>query len=90
MQVSLVDGATLRNITEEARLPIGNRSEEYALTVPADGSSATLTANSTLGLLRGLTTFEQLWYQYSGQIYTIEAPISITDSPAYVSNRFIS
>jgi hexosaminidase len=53
------------------------------LTVPADGSAATLKANSTLGLFRGLTTFGQLWYDLDNMTYTIEAPISITDAPAY-------
>ncbi|KAI1788839.1 beta-hexosaminidase [Ganoderma leucocontextum] len=83
LQLSLSEGATVRSITEEARRAIGTRSEEYVLSIPADGSAATLTANSTLGLFRGLTTFTQLFYEWSGQIYTVEAPISITDAPAY-------
>ncbi|TBU58065.1 beta-hexosaminidase [Dichomitus squalens] len=83
LQLSLSKGATVRSITEESRLALGTRSEEYILDIPADGSTATLTANSTLGLLRGLTTFSQLFYEWSGQIYTVEAPISITDAPAY-------
>lgn len=83
--LSLTPGSTVRPISEEAIAPIGSRREEYVLHVPADGSAATLSANSTLGLLRGLTTFEQLWYDMDGQdIYTVDAPISITDSPAYV------
>lgn len=85
LHVSLVQGAPVRSITEEARRDIDARSEEYALDIPADGSVATLSANSTLGLYRGLTTFEQLWYQFLGETYTVEAPILITDSPAYVS-----
>lgn len=85
LHVSLVQGAPVRSITEEAKRDIDARSEEYALDIPADGSVATLSANSTLGLYRGLTTFEQLWYQFSGETYTVEAPILITDSPAYVS-----
>ena len=85
LELSLANGATVRSITDEARLAIGTRSEEYVLSIPADGSTATLTANSTLGLFRGLTTFTQLFYEWSGEIYTVEAPISITDSPAYVS-----
>ena len=52
--------------------------------MPADGSSAILIANSTLGLFRGLTTFEQLWYYFDGDIYTLEAPVQISDAPAYV------
>lgn len=86
LTISLSEGATVHSITDEARQPISARSEEYTLTIPSDGSVATLTANSTLGLYRGLTTFEQLWYDYSGVVYTIEAPVSITDSPAYVSD----
>lgn len=84
--LSLSRGATARSIATEAIAPLGSRSEEYTLHVPADGSSATLSANSTLGLFRGLTTFEQLWYQLDDHTtYTMQAPISIVDSPAFVS-----
>ncbi|KAI0754519.1 N-acetylhexosaminidase [Daedaleopsis nitida] len=89
LQVSLTPGAIARTITAEARLAIGSRREEYALVVPADGSAASLSANSTLGLYRGLTTFEQLWYHWFGRIYTLEAPISIIDSPAYPWRGFM-
>ncbi|KAI0823997.1 N-acetylhexosaminidase [Trametes gibbosa] len=89
LRVSLTPGSPVRSITEEARLAIGTRSEGYTLQIPSDGSSATLTANSTLGLLRGLTTFGQLWYEASGEIYTMEAPVSITDSPAFPFRGFM-
>ncbi|KAI0354793.1 N-acetylhexosaminidase [Trametes cingulata] len=89
LQLSLEPHAPVRSITEEARLPIGTRSEGYSLHIPADGSTASITANSTLGLLRGLTTFEQLWYEFSGQVYTVEAPVSIADSPAYPYRGFM-
>ncbi|KAI0759376.1 N-acetylhexosaminidase [Trametes elegans] len=89
IELSLAHGASVRSVTEEARLPIGTRSEEYALHVPADGSAATLAANSTLGLLRGLTTFEQLWYEWQGEIYTTAAPVLIADSPAYPFRGFM-
>ena len=85
LTLSLTHGSAVRSISEEAIQPIGSRSEEYTLHVPSDGSAATITANSTLGLLRGLTTFEQLWYSTGNQIYTLETPVSITDFPAYVS-----
>lgn len=85
LTLSLEHGATTRSISEESMLPIGTRLEGYSLHLPSDGSPASLTANSTLGLLRGLTTFEQLWYALDDDIYTLEAPVSITDSPAYVS-----
>lgn len=78
-------GQKVNSIAEEAIKPLGTRSEEYTLHVPSDGSPATLSANSTLGLLRGLTTFEQLWYDLNGAAtYTLEAPITIVDSPAFV------
>ncbi|KAI0373766.1 N-acetylhexosaminidase [Pilatotrama ljubarskyi] len=89
LQLSLAHNVPVRSITDEARLPIGTRSEEYSLHIPADGSTATITANSTLGLFRGLTTFEQLWYEFSGEIYTVEAPVSIADSPAYPYRGFM-
>jgi hexosaminidase len=83
LTLSLTSGVTVESISSEAVKPLGTRSEEYALTIPADGSAATLTANSTLGLYRGLTTFNQLFYYYGGTTYTLLAPISITDTPAY-------
>ncbi|KAF8551870.1 hypothetical protein OG21DRAFT_1486637 [Imleria badia] len=45
----------------------GKHSAEYVSTIPADRGAAVLTANSTLGLYRGLTTFGQLWYYYGGR-----------------------
>ncbi|KAG1739453.1 glycoside hydrolase family 20 protein [Suillus paluster] len=83
LTLSLTSGATAEPIASEAVKPLGTRSEEYALTIPADGSAATLTANSTLGLYRGLTTFNQIFYYYGGVTYTLLAPIAITDTPAY-------
>ncbi|OAX39916.1 glycoside hydrolase family 20 protein [Rhizopogon vinicolor AM-OR11-026] len=83
LQLSLTSSATVEPIASEAVKPLGTRSEEYELTIPADGSTATLTANSTLGLYRGLTTFNQLFYYYGGVTYTLLAPIAITDTPAY-------
>ena len=76
----------IQSILEEATKEITTRSEAYSLTVPTTNQGvATLTANSSLGLLRGLTTFEQLWYQLSETTYSYQAPVQITnDSPAYV------
>jgi hexosaminidase len=73
-----------KSISEEAIAAIDTRDEAYTLTVPADGSDAVLTASSSLGLFRGLTTFGQIWYDIDGTSYTLQAPISIKDSPAYV------
>ncbi|KAI0785103.1 N-acetylhexosaminidase [Abortiporus biennis] len=87
--LSLEHGSTVRSIMDEAILPLGTRSEEYSLHLPSDGSTATITANSTLGLFRGLTSFEQLWFYLDGQVYTLEAPITITDSPAFPYRGFM-
>lgn len=84
LTISLTPGATVKSISEEAVAEITSRSDEYKLTVPDDGSAATLTANSTLGLYRGLTTFSQLWYYLNGEVYSLETPVQITDYPAYV------
>ena len=85
LTVALDAGApAFASIASEAQKAPEDRDEAYALDVPADGSPATLTANSTLGLLRGLTTFGQLWYTYEGTTYTPTAPLKIEDSPVYV------
>lgn len=72
------------SITDEAQKPVGERDEGYNLAIPASGGTATLSANSTLGLFRGLTTFGQLWYTFESTTYLLEAPVEITDSPAFV------
>jgi hexosaminidase len=77
-----------RSISAEATSSIALRSEAYELSIPHDGSSARLSANSTLGLFRGLTTFSQLWYTYGSSKYFLDAPIHIKDSPAFVSKFF--
>ena len=84
LQLSLTSGAPVNPIATESVKSLGTRSEEYVLSIPDDGSPATLTANSTLGLYRGLTTFTQLWYYFAGTTYTLDAPFAITDAPAYV------
>lgn len=76
---------TVTSISDEAIDDLESRVEGYSLTLPADGSAATIQANSTLGLFRGLTTFGQLWYYVDNITYAVEAPVEITDSPVYVS-----
>lgn len=87
LTLSLGSGFEVLSITAEAQKPLEQRDEAYTLTIPSNGSAALITANSTLGLLRGLTTFEQLWYEYDGTIYAVNTPLSIGDSPAYVCSR---
>ena len=89
LKVALDKGAAFKTITSEAQKAPEERDEAYSLTVPADGSPATLTANSSLGLLRGLTTFGQLWYAHDGTTYAVNAPLKIADSPAYVRSPLL-
>ena len=84
LTVAVEKGSPLNSIATEAQKALEDRNEEYTLTIPSDGSAATLTAKSTLGLLRGLTTFGQLWYEHDGTTYALETPLTIKDSPAYV------
>ncbi|KAI0345599.1 N-acetylhexosaminidase [Trametopsis cervina] len=83
LTLSLNKGAVVKSITAEAQKAPDARDEKYTLTVPGDGSAASITASSTLGLYRGLTTFAQLFYYTDGNTYLLNAPIKIEDSPAY-------
>ncbi|KAG6872266.1 hypothetical protein C0995_011403 [Termitomyces sp. Mi166 len=83
LTLSLSTDGPVRSISEEAVVDLESRVEGYTLTIPADGSGASLRANSTLGLFRGLTTFGQLWYDFDGTTYTLQAPFDIVDSPAF-------
>ncbi|KIL67750.1 glycoside hydrolase family 20 protein [Amanita muscaria Koide BX008] len=84
-----LDGGTVTSISQEAVKPLESRVEGYSLSIPANGGEAVLSANTTLGLFRGLTTFGQLWYDWDGTTYTLEAPINIVDSPAYPYRGFM-
>ncbi len=58
--------------------------ESYNLTLGVDGT-AKIAAVSSTGVLRGLETFVQLFYQHSGGPfwYTPYAPVSIHDAPRF-------
>lgn len=46
--------------------------------------AVTITAVSSIGLLHGLTTFTQLFYEHTdGCVYTTLAPVAITDAPKF-------
>lgn len=89
LTLSLSSGAaSAKSIMQEATKDIASRSEGYSLTLPATGGTATISASSTLGLFRGLTTFEQLFYTTGDTVYVFQAPVTITnDSPAFVRMR---
>lgn len=58
--------------------------EAYSLSIGEDGT-AKLSSKSTFGILHGLETFSQLFYEHSagGAWYLVNAPIEIEDSPVY-------
>ncbi|KAA6413111.1 MAG: glycoside hydrolase family 20 [Lasallia pustulata] len=59
--------------------------ESYTLQIPENGS-VILNAKSEIGVLRGLTTFVQLFYKHSqadNGRYTPLAPVDIEDFPAF-------
>jgi len=63
----------------------GQFDESYNLSVTTDGK-ATITAVTSIGCLRALETFSQLFYQHpttDGGIYTPLAPVYIEDQPAF-------
>lgn len=57
--------------------------ESYTLSMPTSGD-VVITANSSIGLSYGLTTFSQLFFQHSdGGAYTKLAPVTISDGPKF-------
>jgi len=63
----------------------GKVNESYNLTISQDGK-ATIDAISSFGVLHGLETFIQLFYQHSisGKgVYTPFSPVSIIDAPKF-------
>lgn len=80
-------GKKVNSIMTEATKDIALREESYSISLPSSGKSASITASTSLGLLRGLQTFEQLFYDDgAGVTYAYQAPVTITDDkPAYVS-----
>jgi hexosaminidase len=62
----------------------GEVDESYNLTMSAEGD-VKLTAVSSIGVLRGLETFSQLFYHHSSGTswYTPFAPLSVQDAPKF-------
>ncbi|GAA6035914.1 hypothetical protein JCM8097_005160 [Rhodosporidiobolus ruineniae] len=80
------------SITDEVRKPFEQRDEAYSLNTGENDGAASLSANSTLGLLRGLQTFEQLVYTLPGDEhvrYIPSTPVEIEDSPAFPYRGFM-
>ena len=85
---SYIDHINLRLLTADpsdvAKALAGDVDESYSLDLTEDGV-VTVSANSSIGVARGLTTFTQLFFQDSDgkHVYTPLAPISIKDSPQF-------
>ncbi|TBU57872.1 N-acetylhexosaminidase [Dichomitus squalens] len=88
LSLALHPGSLVRSIADETNQPITSRSEVYSLAITGDRPSAILIANSTLGLFRGLATFEQLWYDLNGTKYLLDGGIDIVDQPAFPYRGF--
>ncbi|KDN42718.1 glycoside hydrolase family 20 protein [Tilletiaria anomala UBC 951] len=89
-QVALEPRATasIKSIYENMLTDIKEYDESYTLDIPADGTSATLSAATALGALRGLTTLQQLIWALpadglGSMRYLWGAPFHIEDKPAF-------
>lgn len=61
----------------------GEVDESYTLCVETDGT-AKITAVSSIGVLRALESFTQLFFKHSeGGVYSALTPVDITDSPTF-------
>ncbi|KAL1405292.1 Glucosamine-6-phosphate isomerase (Glucosamine-6-phosphate deaminase) (GNPDA) (GlcN6P deaminase) [Vanrija albida] len=83
-------GGRADTIAAAATLPVEKRAEAEAYTLDVGvGGRATATAASSLGLLRALTTFENLWFKFhpkahgDATTYAPYAPYHIDDRPAF-------
>jgi hexosaminidase len=81
IQVSRVDIKLLSRSTPH---PNGEVDESYTIDLTEEGR-ATISANSSVGISHGLTTFTQLFYAHSNaeDAYTPFAPLHIFDAPVF-------
>lgn len=83
-----IDRVELRLLASDpedvAKARVGDVDESYTLSVTGAGV-ASIAANSSIGIARGLTTFTQLFFQSSDgkRSYTPLAPVAITDEPLF-------
>lgn len=85
-KIQQIDISTSSLDTDKVFKPLdGEADESYKLNVTIDGH-VTITAVSTIGVLRALDTFTQLFYTHStssSAIYTNLAPVGIVDKPMF-------
>ncbi|GAA5918632.1 hypothetical protein JCM6882_007887 [Rhodosporidiobolus microsporus] len=105
LELSLSSSAgPLLSVAEETYKFYEDKDESYTLSIPStpgDGVGAapsnssplaSLTANTTLGLVRGLQTFTQLVYTLPGvgfERYILGVPLLIDDEPAFPHRGFM-
>ncbi|KAF2711359.1 glycoside hydrolase family 20 protein [Pleomassaria siparia CBS 279.74] len=83
--ISCINLSLLKNHPENVTKPLaGEVDESYTLELTKEGE-ATISANSSVGIVRGLTTFTQLFFAHSSidSAYTSLAPVSISDAPTF-------
>ncbi|KAI4635573.1 uncharacterized protein J4E87_000526 [Alternaria ethzedia] len=83
--ISRIDVKVLKTAGPNVTKPLaGEVDESYSLTLTKEGV-ASISANTSVGIARGLTTFSQLFYAHSDQqhVYTPLAPVQITDGPKF-------
>lgn len=71
------------SIFREAIKPVEVRAELETYKLNVGRGRATMTASSSLGLFRGLATFEQLFYRFDQEIYAPFGPYTIEDRPTF-------
>jgi len=73
---------TVANVNVDLQLGVD---ESYTLTIPADGTGATITSQTVYGAYYALQTFAQLvrWNPDAKVYQVINAPVSIQDSPRF-------
>lgn len=83
-------GGNSTNQADESVRAFMTEDESYEIEISEDGE-AVITSSAPIGTLRGLQTFQQLFYAHSSKkgTYTPYAPVSITDSPMW-SHRGLS
>lgn len=87
-KISITSVTVQQNVTDPPsvyKAPDGTVDESYTLSLSTTGE-VLLTSISSIGILRALETFTQLFYEHSSSpdIYTPYAPVTISDAPKFV------
>ncbi|KAE8215145.1 hypothetical protein CF327_g1564 [Tilletia walkeri] len=80
--------SSARNITLKSQIlqPVEEHDEAYELYIPSDGTPGILSATSSLGILRGLATLEQLFFDVPGAVDAASDPLNpFNDTPSLVN-----